>query len=605
MYQSLPVYNQHGELVNSYDYDNNTIPWSSSSPKQYFHQRQVYQQSFVKHPYYPQDPSLSPMSAYTDFEVQQQQQHYQSPRRPSLASSIDSSTDIMHCSPLVMSNIHQQISMNPLEINQQHISISPTITYAHQHIQNVDMTSHHHLPEHGVMSSPMSAHSHGVGVGVNPVGVNPVGVLGHDIDSAMVMDPIIASNPVINPTIPTVEDMSEEDAEGEDDWEQLNNAQNNPQEYQPAEVYQNTWSEEVDEEQIHAQEAAAVAAHHHQQQQQQQHQQEQQLREARKSNVRSARKSQSATDLSQQYPHPLKPDPADEDDRISRSSIDDEDFEESSEEDIDDDDDDDEFIPGQQASQRRRRHRSTTASSRRSGSGSNHLGYTANGNDSAPSLHHYSQNQYQHEGRRTSRSTGAIRYNTYSSYIEQANAAGYYEDANGEDAYSSGSVSPGPDGGRSLSRGSADSTATSTPSMSSSSKQRRSRPPSNVPIPVPVPNLTKKSRGRRVPTMSSIEDLRSAASGAGRKRQNAGGKNARMYLCDVEGCGKCFARGEHLKRHVRSIHTYEKPHRCPYPGCGKDFSRHDNLGQHMRVHKDYVPPPGSISSAGSGIVRSK
>jgi uncharacterized Zn-finger protein len=70
--------------------------------------------------------------------------------------------------------------------------------------------------------------------------------------------------------------------------------------------------------------------------------------------------------------------------------------------------------------------------------------------------------------------------------------------------------------------------------------------------------LTKKSRGRRVPTMSSLEDIRSAASGAGRKRQSMGGKNARMYLCEVEGCGKCFARGEHLKRHVRSIHTYEK-----------------------------------------------
>ena len=81
---------------------------------------------------------------------------------------------------------------------------------------------------------------------------------------------------------------------------------------------------------------------------------------------------------------------------------------------------------------------------------------------------------------------------------------------------------------------------------------------SSSPIPIPVPNLTKKSRGRRVPTMSSLEDLRSASSGAGKKRQGIGGKNARMYLCEVKGCGKCFARGEHLKRHVRSIHTYEK-----------------------------------------------
>ena len=99
-------------------------------------------------------------------------------------------------------------------------------------------------------------------------------------------------------------------------------------------------------------------------------------------------------------------------------------------------------------------------------------------------------------------------------------------------------------------------------SMSASSSvsmvRRRTRASPSIPIPVPVPNLTKKSRGRRVPTMTSLEDLRSAASGAGKKRQNAGGRSMRMYLCDVEGCGKCFARGEHLKRHVRSIHTYEK-----------------------------------------------
>ena len=104
----------------------------------------------------------------------------------------------------------------------------------------------------------------------------------------------------------------------------------------------------------------------------------------------------------------------------------------------------------------------------------------------------------------------------------------------------------------------------SSPSISMSANtlvsvvRRRTRASPSIPIPVPVPNLTKKSRGRRVPTMTSLEDLRSAASGAGKKRQNAGGRSMRMYLCDVEGCGKCFARGEHLKRHVRSIHTYEK-----------------------------------------------
>ncbi|KAH9983759.1 hypothetical protein BJV77DRAFT_1072619 [Russula vinacea] len=80
-------------------------------------------------------------------------------------------------------------------------------------------------------------------------------------------------------------------------------------------------------------------------------------------------------------------------------------------------------------------------------------------------------------------------------------------------------------------------------------------------------------RGRRVPTAPVIIV------------QGGVQKNMRMYRCTVDGCYKCFARGEHLKRHVRSIHTNEKPHKCPVEGCGKDFSRHDNLGQHMRVHK--------------------
>ena len=85
--------------------------------------------------------------------------------------------------------------------------------------------------------------------------------------------------------------------------------------------------------------------------------------------------------------------------------------------------------------------------------------------------------------------------------------------------------------------------------------------------PVPVPNLTKKSRGRRVPTtpvviqQNGIEKVCGRASlvlqlvsdGGSRERQNIRG-----YKCKVPGCNKCFQRGEHLKRHVRSIHTNEK-----------------------------------------------
>ena len=62
--------------------------------------------------------------------------------------------------------------------------------------------------------------------------------------------------------------------------------------------------------------------------------------------------------------------------------------------------------------------------------------------------------------------------------------------------------------------------------------------------PVPVPNLT-KSRGRRMPTAPVIIV------------QGGVQKNMRMHRCTVEGCYKCFARGKHLKRHVRSIRQRE------------------------------------------------
>ena len=117
--------------------------------------------------------------------------------------------------------------------------------------------------------------------------------------------------------------------------------------------------------------------------------------------------------------------------------------------------------------------------------------------------------------------------------------------------------SDGPDGDEDgdfmpMSRCRTRSRRTSSVSVSSGSGSVRAPRPCRLSAPVPVPNLTKKSRGRRVPTAPVIIV------------QGGVQKNMRMYRCTVDGCYKCFARGEHLKRHVRSIHTNEKREQFPH-----------------------------------------
>ncbi|KAI8091114.1 uncharacterized protein B0P05DRAFT_577596 [Gilbertella persicaria] len=88
-----------------------------------------------------------------------------------------------------------------------------------------------------------------------------------------------------------------------------------------------------------------------------------------------------------------------------------------------------------------------------------------------------------------------------------------------------------------------------------------------------------RSRGRRVSNSPSI---------AGQK----------VFTCKHDDCGKVFKRSEHLKRHVRSIHTLEKPFECPYQSCSKRFSRSDNLNQHIRIHRHTGKDKNNQSSTG-------
>ena len=77
------------------------------------------------------------------------------------------------------------------------------------------------------------------------------------------------------------------------------------------------------------------------------------------------------------------------------------------------------------------------------------------------------------------------------------------------------------------------------PAPKSKSNKRRG---TKLEIPVPVPGLTKNSRGRLVPT----------------KTETAVEDPSRPWWCSVEGCDKLFGRGEHLRRHIVSIHTKDK-----------------------------------------------
>jgi Zinc finger, C2H2 type len=117
-------------------------------------------------------------------------------------------------------------------------------------------------------------------------------------------------------------------------------------------------------------------------------------------------------------------------------------------------------------------------------------------------------------------------------------------------------------------------------------------------IPAHTPVITKPARGRTVPVGSPVAPYVNGQSTAGEdsrslKRRSSKGAlvldegsqavaisfapssaqsglgistsmetskqtESRPHICGVPGCGKCFGRKEHLRRHMRSIHTESK-----------------------------------------------
>lgn len=85
--------------------------------------------------------------------------------------------------------------------------------------------------------------------------------------------------------------------------------------------------------------------------------------------------------------------------------------------------------------------------------------------------------------------------------------------------------------------------------------------------------------GRYSPAPEEESDSSLSPSRKKRKKTRKNSEPCKAFVCDVKGCGKRFRRSEHLRRHIRSLHTGEKPFECHT--CFKNFSRSDNLAQHM------------------------
>ncbi|CAG8528845.1 22197_t:CDS:2 [Gigaspora rosea] len=107
---------------------------------------------------------------------------------------------------------------------------------------------------------------------------------------------------------------------------------------------------------------------------------------------------------------------------------------------------------------------------------------------------------------------------------------------------------------------------------------------------IPEAILVNGNNGRvrrgRIPTSSVQEMFQDPQDFHRRRMTNKPAKpGTKSFECHYTGCGRIFKRSEHLKRHIRSIHTLERPFCCPHPHCTKRFSRSDNLSQHIRVHR--------------------
>ena len=69
----------------------------------------------------------------------------------------------------------------------------------------------------------------------------------------------------------------------------------------------------------------------------------------------------------------------------------------------------------------------------------------------------------------------------------------------------------------------------------------------------------------------------------------------RVWVCDVDGCGKTYVKQARLLEHQR-VHTGERPFVCEH--CGASYMRSTHLAAHMRTHMDESMKPLACSHEG-------
>ena len=61
------------------------------------------------------------------------------------------------------------------------------------------------------------------------------------------------------------------------------------------------------------------------------------------------------------------------------------------------------------------------------------------------------------------------------------------------------------------------------------------------------------------------------------------GKQRKLHICHILGCGKEYGKTSHLRAHLR-WHAGERPFACNWLFCNKRFTRSDELQRHRRTH---------------------